>query len=314
MRCDVIAPRESRSSLRYPLDDILGSPGLVRLIRMLTYETVSPVGVADAARMAGLSSAGARKALMRLAALGIAERVGTGRTLKFCSKKENPFLHLLEKLFEKEHEHYENLIFTLRQILTIPEVLGAWITQLPLEIGQPLQLEITTDAKAISWIKEELRTRLAETEAKYDLIIELTLFTRADAPIPPNMAIILNGTGNPSRTDILLRRTTQMDSEERSLRLARSIARLIVLDPSLVKRARQYTNRLLHDDQGMAGKDVAEWRQLLETYSIDRIRDILVSSSSRSIRLRRSMPFLAVLTHQERDKMLEQMEMQDDEI
>ena len=310
----MIAPRENRSSLKYPLDDIFGSPGLVRLIRVLAYETVSPVGVADVARMAGLSSAGARKALMRLADLGIAERVGTGRTLKFCSKKENPFLNLLEKLFEKEHERYESLIITLRQILTIPEVFGAWITQLPLEIGQPLHVEVITDTKAIGWIKEELRTRLIETERKYDLIIELTLFTRADAPETPNKAIVLSGTGNPDRANLLSRKTTQKDSEQRSLRLAKSIAYLIKLDSSLIRRALQYTNRLLRDDQGIASKDIVEWRQLLETYSIDRIRDLLVSSSSRSIRLRRSMPFLAVLTHQERDKILEQMEMQNDEI
>lgn len=310
----MIVPRVNRSSLKYPLDDIFGSPGLVRLIRVLVYETVGPVGVADAARLAGLSSAGARKALMRLADMGIAERVGTGRSLKFCSKKENPFLHLLEKLFETEHEHYENLIIALRKFLTIPEVSGAWINQLPLEIGHPLQLEVVTDAKAIGWIREELRARLVETEKNYDLIIELTLFTRADAPETPSRAIVLSGTGNPGRTDLLSREITQKDSEQRSLRLAKSIAYLIKLDPSLIKRALQYTNRLLHGDQGMASKDIAEWRQLLETYSIERIRDLLVSSSSRAIRLRRSMPFFAVLTHQEREKILEQMEMCDDEI
>lgn len=300
--------------MKYPLDDVFGSPGLVRLIRVLVYETVSPVGVADAARLAGLSLAGARKALVRLTDLGIAERVGTGRALKFASKKGNPFLQLLERLFEKEHEHYESLILSLRQILTIPEVSGAWITQLPLEIGQPLQLYVVTEVKAIEWIKEELRTQLVKTERKHDLIIELTLFTRADEQEAPNEAIVLCGSGNPNKGNHLFRETTQKDSEQRSLRLAKSIAYLIRLDPSLIKRAHQYTNRLLHEDQGMASKDIAEWRQLLETYSLERIRDILVSSSSRATRLRRSMPFLAVLTHEERDKILEQMEMPNHEV
>ena len=109
----MIAPKETRSSLKYPLDDILGSPGLVRLIRVLAYETESPVSVANAAGMAGLSLAGASKALKRLADLGVAERVGTGRALKFSSKQGNPFLNLLMLLFEKEHEHYQSLL-TLR--------------------------------------------------------------------------------------------------------------------------------------------------------------------------------------------------------
>ncbi|MCK5784945.1 MAG: hypothetical protein KAH54_00145 [Candidatus Sabulitectum sp.] len=310
----MIVPRVNRSNLKYPLDDILGSPGLVRLIRVLVYEAVSPLGVADAARMAGLSLAGARKALVRLASLGIAERVGTGRALKFSPKKEHPFLYLLELLFEKEQEHYESLISTLRQTLTIPEVSGAWITQLPLEIGQPLQLEVVTEAKAMGWMREELRTRLVETEKKYDLIIEVTLFTRADESEVPSKAIVLCGMGNAGKRDNLAGKPMQKDAEQRSLKLAKAIAYLIKLDPSLTKRAYQYTNRLLHEDQGMASKDIAEWRQLLEAYSVDRIRDLLVSSSSRAIRLRRSLPFLAVLTHQERDKILEQMEIPSDEV
>ena len=45
-------PREKRSSLKYPLDDILGSPGVVRLLRVLFHEAFAPVGVADSAAKA----------------------------------------------------------------------------------------------------------------------------------------------------------------------------------------------------------------------------------------------------------------------
>lgn len=301
-------PRVSRSSLRYPLDDILGSPGLVRLIRVLVYEAASSVGVADAARMAGLSLAGARKALVRLTNLGIAERAGTGRALKFSPRVDHPFSLLLDLLFEKEQEHYESLISTLQQALTIPEVFSAWITKLPLEIGESLQLEVVTEARAIGWIKEELRTRLLEIEKKHDLIIELTIFTRADEPDTPKGAILLCGTGDEHNRNHLVGEPTQEESEQRSLKLAKAIADQLQLDPSLIKRTCKYINRLLHEDQGMANKDIVEWRQLLETYSVDRIRDLLVSTSSRAIRLRRSLPFLAVLTHHERDRILAQME------
>ena len=310
----MIAPKETRSSLKYPLDDILGSPGLVRLVRVLVYETESPVSVANAAGMAGLSLAGARKALKRLADLGIAERVGTGRALKFSSKQGNPFLNLLMLLFEKEHEHYQSLITTLRQIFTIPEVFGAWINKLPLRIGEPLHVEVITDAKAMGWIKEELRSLLRPTEKKYDLIIELAFYTRADKPEVYDKAVVLSGFDHSRRSALLSGGETQRSSEQRSLRLAKAVAHLINLDPSLVLRAFQYSNRLLHDDQGMATKDIYEWRQLLETYSVQRICDLLASSSSRAIRLRRSMPFLAVLTHDERDKMLAYLESEQDEI
>lgn len=307
-------PRIKRSCLKYPLDDILGSPALVRLIRVLVYEVAGPVGVADAARMAGLSQAGARKALVHLGNLGIAERAGTGRALKFNSKKDHSFLHLLGLLFKKEHEHYESLFFMLRQTLTIPEVLSAWITELPIDIGQALQLEIVTESSAIGWIREELRTRLIETEKKYDLIIEMTVFTRADEQEVPKGGIVLCGMGNTTNRNHLVGESTQKVSEQRSLKLAKAIADLIKNDPSLIQRTYLYTNRLLHEDQGMANRDIAEWRQLLEKYSIDRIRDLLVSTSSRSIRLRRSLPFLAVLTHHERDIILAKMEIPGDEV
>ncbi len=310
----MIAPKETRSSLRYPLDDILGSPGLVRLIRVLAYETKSPVSVANAAGMASLSLAGARKALKRLTDLGIAERVGTGRALKFSSKQGNPFLNLLMLLFEKENEHYQSLMITLRQIFTIPEVFGAWINELPLGIGVPLNVQVITDTKAIGWIKEELRSLIRPTERKYDLIIELAFYTRADKPVANDKAIFLSGLDHSRRSTLLPGGETQRSSEQRSLRLAKAIVHLINLDPSLVRRAFQYTNRLLHYDQGMATKDIVEWRQLLETYSVQRICDFLVSSSSRAIRLRRSMPFLAVLTHNERDKIVAYLESEQDEI
>ncbi|MDP2401686.1 MAG: hypothetical protein Q8M66_06880 [Actinomycetota bacterium] len=55
----------------------------------------------------------------------------------------------------------------------------------------------------------------------------------------------------------------------------------------------------------MATGDIAEWRQLLETYSPERLRDLLVSRSSRAERLRRSSPFFAVLTPDERDRVVQ---------
>lgn len=300
--------REKRSNLRYPLDNILGSPGLVRLLRVLLHEAATTVGVADAARMAGLSHAGARKALVRLTSLGIAVQTGTGRALKFGPGKDHPFLHLLSLLFEKEQEHYENLIATLRQTLTIPEVFGAWIEKLPLDPGQALHLAVVTEPGAIGWIREELRNRIIETEKKYDLIIEMEIFTRADEPEIPEEAIALCVAGDEYNRNQLACEPAQEESEQRSKKLAKAIAGLIQQDPSLLVRTRQYTNLLLHEDQGMASKDIAEWKQILENYSRDRIRDLLVSTSSRAIRLRRSLPFLAVLTHEERDRMLVQIE------
>lgn len=90
--------------------------------------------------------------------------------------------------------------------------------------------------------------------------------------------------------------------------MARGVAELMRSDPSLIKRAEQHLDRLLREGQGTAGGDITEWRQLLQTYSPERLRDLLVSTSSRAERLRQSSPFFAVLTADERDHLLAKIE------
>jgi DNA-binding IclR family transcriptional regulator len=81
-------PRIKRSSLRYPLDNVLGTPAMVRLIRVLVYDVNGPVGITEAAKMAGLSQPGTRKSMEVLERLGVASRVGTGRAQKFAPKEK----------------------------------------------------------------------------------------------------------------------------------------------------------------------------------------------------------------------------------
>ena len=90
--------------------------------------------------------------------------------------------------------------------------------------------------------------------------------------------------------------------------MSRGIADLIRSDPSLIRRATQHVTRLLHEGQGTANGDLVEWGQLLETYSPERMRDLLVSTTSRAERLRQSSPFFAVLTSSERDQLIAALE------
>jgi hypothetical protein len=303
-------PRIQRSTLRYPLDGILGTSALVRLIRVLVHDVGGPVSVTDAAKMAGLSTTGARKALETLERLGLAVRVGTGRAQKFGPKLDNSYLTILRQLFEMEQKQYEDLIQALRQAVAIPEIRDAWIREPLGESSHSLEIDVVAEIKAISWIGSEVRSRLIRTEKQFDLIIELNVFTRADSPIPPDNAIMLWVSGDTASVNRPPGIQIHAESAERSLRLARAIAELIKTDPSLARRALQYTNRLLREGQGTANSDIGEWRQLLETYSPERLRDLLVSHSSRAERLRRSAPFFAVLTPDERDRMMEEMESQ----
>ena len=53
---------------------------------------------------------------------------------------------------------------------------------------------------------------------------------------------------------------------------------------------------------------LAEWRQLLDIYSLRQVMQLMVSTSSRANRLRQSSPFFAVLNAEERDKVLSALE------
>jgi hypothetical protein len=48
-----------------------------------------------------------------------------------------------------------------------------------------------------------------------------------------------------------------------------------------------------------------EWKQLLEAYSPERLGSFLASTSSRAARLRQSSPFFAVLTFEERERLMD---------
>lgn len=301
-------PRIQRNNLQYPLDSILGTPANVRLLRVLVHEVQTAVSVTDAARLSGLTVAGARRALEFLEKFGIITRVGTGRALKFGTVAGNPFVPLIRQLFVTERHGYDDLIDALRQAVALPELHSAWLKEAPFTADAVLVIEVIAPVKTIGWVGVELRSRLLPIERRYNRIIEFDLFTRADQREIPESAIVLwtsGGTGNNAGRP---EDTLSVDAEARSIRVARVIADLVRKDPSLVSRTLQYLDRLLREGQGTANTDLGEWRQLLESYSTERLRDLLVSGSSRAKRLRRSLPFYGVLTQEERDHIFKQLE------
>jgi len=299
---------EQHSAVRYPLDYILGSEANVRLLRVLMREVNASGSVPDVARLAGLTPAGARRALDRLLESGVVECIGSGRTVQFKVRDQEPLIQTLALLFEKEGERYDVLLSSLRNALSgLPEIRAAWLHREPTGSGAPMEMSVVADVKAIDWIGEELRARLKKIEKDYDQIIEVNVFTRADSPVPSDNAEFIiamepdmgMGGGAPQ---------SHVVKDQRSLLMAQEIVRMMRSDPSLIMRAKRHLDRLLHDQQGAAAQALAEWRQLLDTYSSRQIMQFLVSTSSRANRLRQSSPFFAVLTAEERDKVLSALE------
>ena len=301
-------PRISKNILRYPLDDILAAPAHVRLLRVLLFELGDVVSVTDAARIAGLSHPGARKAFKSLEQAGVVIKVGSGRAIKYGLVQGNPFLPLLRELFEREHEQYQDLLHSLRSAIELPETREAWIRSWPAGSNRTVDIDLVASVTAVSRISEEIRSRVMNIEKRWNIIVELHVYTRADRPEIPVDAIVLWTSGENVGTDHSLQLRTRADSEEQSRRVARVLAGMLERDPTLRKRALRYLDRLLKEGQGMADRDLEEWKQLFETYSTAQLKDLLTSDSQCALRLRRSIPFYSVLTDAELRFLQEQTE------
>ncbi|MRR10914.1 ArsR family transcriptional regulator, partial [bacterium] len=294
-----------KSSIRYPLDHALASEAQVRLLRVLLMHPSAPLSVTETARLAGLTAAGARRALDRLRGAGFVDRVGTGHAFTYAVRDGAVGMRALAQAFEEERTRYDYFLATLRDAVSIPEVTAAWIEGLPVAPSDPVYVSAVVEARAVPWIQDELRARLVGLEKEFDIIVEVAVYTRADSPTPTADASMLWGVHPGSQEAGRPPAKTHSAATRRQLLMSRQIADMVRRDPTLIERARRHVMRLLNEEQGMARSDTLEWRQLLENYSPARLADLLGSESSRAERLRQSSPFFAVLTSSERDAILE---------
>lgn len=299
-----------QNALRYPLNQLLGTPAHVRLLRILSNEVVGPITTADAAERAGLTEAGARRALSRLAKTGFVRRVGGGRSQQFALREADPLASHLITLFQRESDRYQALLSGLRGILeSLVDVRLAWIDAPPARAGEALHIGVLGDSQSLSWVGDELRRQIAEIEDTFELTIEVHRFTRADAPeISWDEVTLLAGVPEAAASLQDPGLASHSDRDERALRWSAAIASLLDRDPSLTRRATSHIQRILAEDQGAAAHDLREWLAILTQYSNERLREFLVSTTSRAQRLRQSTPFLAVLNPDERDAVLQFLE------
>ncbi|MBD3239924.1 MAG: hypothetical protein GF331_05015 [Chitinivibrionales bacterium] len=300
---------KQRNVLQYPLDRGLSTEAQVRLLRVLLVEVEGAVGVAEASRLAELTPRWARQALERLTDTGLVRRQGSGRSVHYCVNGEHSLCAPLRALFASERERFDMFVSTLRRLAAdIPEIREAWVQSLPTKPGEMVEVVLVVEAAAAGWIDREARARVRALEKQHDVIIEFVVRIRADKVKPPAEAVMLYTLGNGPRHRNAVLPPTHQEKERRSLRQAQAMASLVRSDPSLIPRAKHHLDRLLREGTGTADADLAEWRQVLDTHSVGRICDLLVSQSSRGERLRQSMPFLAVLSAEQRDALLRVLE------
>lgn len=294
---------------RTPLNELFGTKADVRLLRLLANEVSGPIGAPEAAEQVGLTEAGARRALRRLARTGFVELIGGGRAQRFRFKESDPLSRQIRELFRAEEARHQALFAELRGVLEgLTEIGTAWIDRPPTEAGEPLHIGILADVRSLTHLEETVRQRIAEIESRFDLTIELHLFSRSevDASDMERKAILVGHPANTGRTSP--GSGTHTERVGRSRKVSGIIAGMLDRDPSLQRRAERHLEGLLAGDQGAATHDIEEWRNILVHYSTQRLKDFLVADTERAERLRQSSPFFAVLTNDEREELLSQFE------
>lgn len=304
--------------LRHPLNELLGTRSHVRLLRVMSNEVDGPLAATDAAKRAGLTVPGAQKALGRLFRAGFISRVGGGRKHQYEIRFSDKLMQATLKLFQAEKDRYEQLVRTIKKEIKdlIPHPHAVWIQSFPREVGGPLTLGLLHNTRDLTNFVRQLRIKLNQVEKEFGLTIELEGYTKADIldldlhEFTPLYGIMpsLDHTSRPQIKSPL----TRLEPDRRMLLLSRELAKAIQQDSSLLRRAKNHIDSLLHDDQGMANRDLMEWRGILDNYSVQQLARFFTSSSERANRLRQSNPLFAILNADEKAQLTNAIEGTDD--
>ena len=307
-----------QDTLRYPLNELLGTRAHVRLLRVMANEVDGPLTASDVAKRAGLTVPGAQKALGRLFRSGFISRVGGGRNHQYEIRCSDRLMQITLDLFQAEKDRYEQLVTAIkREIKNLtPHPYTAWIQALPKEIGEPLTLGLLHETRHLTNCVRQLRTKLNQIENDFDLTIELEGYTKADiSELKFGDFTALYGV-MPSPDSPVRHRIknplTHREKDQRLHVLSSKLAKAIEQDTSLLRAAKEHIDRLLKEDQGTATRDLMEWRNILDMYSIQRLSRFFTSSSERANRLRQSNPFFAILDSDERAQLVDDLENKND--
>jgi predicted transcriptional regulator len=302
-----------QNSLRYPLNELLGTEAHVRLLRVLANEVDGPLTAPNAAERAGLTIPGTHKALKRLLQSGFLVRVGGGRRHQYELNRSDKLVKALLKLFHAEKNCYEALLGSIKKELEkpVPYPFSAWIQELPDEYGDPLVIGVLHETKRLANYIHRLRTQFNRVERIFDLTIEINGYTKADVPSlnADEVTLLFGIMPFPDKysREMDAKPSTHKEKDQHMLELSRKLAEAIEHDTSLVRRAKELVQRMLKKDHGSATKDIEEWRNILESYSIRRLSRFLTSTSERANRLRQSNPLFAILSPDERNRLLNEL-------
>lgn len=306
---------DKNSTLRTPLNDILGYEGNLRLLRCLV-ESQYSMSYSELAKRTGLSLPGIHKVVPRLMETGIIQHTGSGRRQQVALRKGHPLLGSLVQLFRSEQAYFSSLLDDLKKRidkLDIPPT-SAWIfgsvAEGTDEYGDALQLSILGELKTIDNQVEQLKNHLyhSEFERTYDVTLDLRGITKADLKSRPKLTedVMLLWGADPSK---LIEKEYHPGTkpkghqafDRQSLENAQYWSKLLETYPETIQRTIRNLETRMTQTDSREEKELQEWKYILESMSLQRLKRFLESGSQRATRLRQSLPFWPVLTESERE-------------
>lgn len=300
------------SYLRSPLDQILGYPANIQLLRILI-ETGRIMNIAEIAGRTGLSVPGVHKVISRLLKTGVIQQESSGRTQMVYIRKDHPLTPILTELFQSEKNNSENLFKKLKENIDelVQKPRSVWIygkvAKGTDDYGDPLQIAIYGQAKTIDDLTEHYKDRLIKdrVESNFDVTIEVRGVTPAEMDLIMNPNKIMIWGYDPSRLyDVQGERKEGMNSHRdldiRSLNDADLWIEFIKTHPEIIERTKTYLEDKVRSEKSGTRNELQEWHKLLDSMSFQRLKKFMQSDSERSTRLRQSLPFWPVLNESER--------------
>lgn len=308
---------KSNSALKVPLNEILGYQANIRVLRFLTTESVS-VSYSELAKQTGITLPGIHKTVKRLLATGIVVLTGSGNQQLIELRNGHPLSGILLELFREERGYFKQLTTIIKhQIDELSvEIQAAWIYGKVAEgsdqYGDPLEIAVLGKADLVDLAAEELQNKLFRNnvEDEFDVTIEVNGITPADLEgskktIAGNMIhlygvdpiIYADGRGffNDKAED-------HQVLDKRSQLAGKAWGAFIRQHPELISRTVQLLNKRTDEDASLIQKELKEWKEFLESTSVQRLAKFLESDSERATRMRQSNPFWMVVSDEEKEE------------
>jgi len=306
-------PVIKQDPLRTPLNEILGSEGDVRILRVLSSSSES-IGRTAVARRAQLNPSGVRRSLDRLAKFGIVEIISSGRNMAVRLRDKHPLAEPLRSLFHAEQAAFDSIVGFARNAFSQQSLIAdaIWLENPSSRSPGTVDVGVLASSESIDEAVRIIEEHFKSLEKGLAINFVVHGYTEADLLIEAveqaarleNITLLAGWIPFLWRTEGGGPIQSHRDVDRQARAFAKKIAGYLTNDPSIIERALRWIDERLESADDRLVHALDEWRRILTELSIRQIQSLLREDSERADRLRQSLPFIEVLTEPERRELL----------